>query len=160
MADLAVVAGAKIYIGGAAMDTSATDFTATDFASVSWTLIDGWSNMGPIGDKSALITTALINRGRDIVQKGTRNAGSMTNKFSVIADDAGQLALIAAEASNSNFPFKIVFDDAPSGGTPTTKYFLGLVTDVSEDGGSANTARLMNGTLEVNSNVVTTEASA
>lgn len=160
MADLAVVAGAKIYIGGAAMDTSANDFTAADFASVSWTLIDGWSNMGPIGDKSALITTSLINRGRDIKQRGTRNAGSMANKFAVIADDAGQLALIAAEASNSNYPFRIQFDDAPSGGTPTTMYFLGLVTDVSEDGGAANTARIMNGTLEVNSNVTIVEAAA
>lgn len=154
MADLATVLNSKIYIGGAPMDTSATDLAEADFASVTWTEIDGWQNIGPLGDKAALITTSLINRGRDVKQKGTRNAGSMTNKFAVIPDDAGQLALIAAEATNSNYPFKITYDDAPSGGTPTTQYFVGLVTDVSEDGGGANTARIMNGAIEVNSNVV------
>lgn len=159
MADMFPVAGAKIYIG-AAMAVPTEDVTAADFAAVSWTLIDGWSTMGAIGDKSALITTSLINRGRDAKQKGTRNAGSMANKFAVISDDAGQLAVIAAEGTNLNFPFKIEFDDAPSGGTPTLKYFIGLVTDASEDGGSANTVRMMNGAVEINSNVVTVAASA
>jgi hypothetical protein len=159
MADMFPVAGAEIYIGGS-MSVPTSDVTESSFSAVSWTLIDGWSTMGAIGDKAALITTPIINRGRDTKQKGTRNAGSMANKFAVIADDAGQLAVIAAEATALNYPFKIVFDDAPSGGTPTTKYFIGLVTDASEDGGNANTVRLMNGTIEVNTNVVTVEAAA
>lgn len=159
MAELFPVNGAKIHIGTASMAVPDTGQVAvSDFSAVVWTQISDWQTMGKVGDASALITTPIIDRARDLKQKGTRNAGQMANKFVVNATDAGQLALIAAEATAYNYPFKIVFNDAPSGGTPTSMYFVALVTDVSEDGGGANTARLMNGTLELNTNVATTEA--
>lgn len=161
--DMYPVAGAKFYIGGAAMATQADDFDASDFASVSWTEIDGWETMGAVGDTAQIITTSLINRGRDVKQKGTRNAGSMQNQFAVLPTDAGQIALIAAEATRNNYPFKIEFDDAASGPasptpTPTTRYFVGLVTSAQETGGGANTARMFSCTIEVNSNVVSVAA--
>lgn len=159
MSDLFPVAGSHIYIGPA-MTVPTSDVTSSTFTSVTWTEIDGWSTMGTIGDKAAMITTSLINRNRDVSQKGTRQAPSMANKFAVNTTDPGQLALIAGEASNLNYPFKIVFNDAPAGGTPTIKYFIGLVTDASEDGGAANTVRLMNGAIQVNTNTVTVPASA
>ena len=159
MADLYPVAGSKIYIGGVKA-SQAADFTSSDFAAVSWTEIDGWTQMGAIGDASQVITTPLINRGRDVKQKGTKNAGSMQNVFAVIGDDAGQIAMLAAEASSSNYAFKIEFDDAATSPaspapTPTTKYFVGLVTSAQEAGGAANTVRNLNATIEINSNVVT-----
>lgn len=159
MADLYPVAGSKIYIGGAKA-SQPTDFVAADFSAVSWTEIDGWTQMGAVGDASQVITTALINRGRDVKQKGTKNAGSMQNVFAVIGDDAGQIALLAAEGTSSNYAFKIEFDDAatsPASPTPkpTTKYFVGLVTSAQEAGGAANTVRNLNATVEINSNVVT-----
>ncbi|ESQ83254.1 hypothetical protein AEAC466_13460 [Asticcacaulis sp. AC466] len=106
------VAGAKLYIGGALNDKNA-DFTAADFASQTWTEIDGWETMGAIGDTSKEIATELINRGRSIKQKGTRDAGSMENEFAIISGDPGQEAVLAAERTRSNFAFRIVFDDAP-----------------------------------------------
>ena len=159
MADLYPVAGSKIYIGPAKA-TQASDFDASDFSALSWTLVDGWTQMGTVGDASQVITTALINRGRDVKQKGTKNAGSMQNVFAVIGDDAGQIALLAAEASPSNYAFKIAFDDAATSPaspvpTPTIKYFVGLVTSAQEAGGAANTVRNLNATIEINSNVVT-----
>ena len=120
------VAGCKIYIGGVLADKNA-DFTAADFSSQTWTEIDGWEQMGAYGDTAQVITTSLINRGRDIKQKGTRNAGQMQNVFSVIADDDGQIALIAAEKTSNNYAFKIELNDAPSGGTPTTIFNRGMV---------------------------------
>jgi hypothetical protein len=160
MADLFPVNGAKIYIGSASMPRPDADVSESDFSAVSWVEVKYWQSMGKIGDSAALITTPLIGEGRDLKQKGTRNAGQMQNKFAVSATDSGQLAMIAAEATAYNYPFRIVFNDAPDGGTPTSKYFVGLVMDVSEDGGNANTARLMNGTIEINSNVATVEAAA
>jgi hypothetical protein len=77
MADLFAVAGAKISIGPA-MTLPSTDLTLASFAGVTWTDIDGWTNCGPLGDNAALITTALINRGRDVKQKGTKNAPRWT----------------------------------------------------------------------------------
>lgn len=162
-ADLYQVAGAKIYIGSAAMATQIDDFVESDFNGVSWTQIDGWETMGAVGDTAQIITTSLINRGRDVKQKGTRNAGSMQNQFAVLPTDAGQIALLAAEATRNNYPFKIEFDDAADGPSspapqPSRRYFVGLVTSAQETGGGANTSRMFSCTIEVNSNVVSVAA--
>ena len=156
--DLYPVAGLKIYIGGTKA-TQVADFVAADFSAVTWVEIDGWSQMGAIGDAAQTITTSLINRGRDVKQKGTRNAVSMQNVFAKIAADAGQLALIAAEKTSSNYAFKIEFDDAatsPASPTPQPSkiYFVGLVTSAQQAGGSANTVQNINSTIEINSNLV------
>lgn len=234
--ELYAVAGANIYIG-AAMAAPAADLTAASFAGVSWEQIDGWETAGAYGDAAALITTALINRGRDIKQKGTFNAGQMQNNFAILPADDGQTALKAAARTRYNYPFKIEWDDAPparssavtisnaspgvitwvghglkegdritlvttgslptglspattyyvktvlsadtftvsaanggsvintsSGGsgthtattepTPSIDYFVALVMGAPKQGGNANTARMLQSTLEINSNIV------
>lgn len=152
------VAGSKIYIGGV-LDDQADDFVAADFDGQSWALIDGWSQMGPIGDNAALITSNIINRGRDIKQKGTANAGSMQNVFAQMVDDPGQIALIAAAApsNRNNYAFRIDLNDA-DGGAPSKRYFVGLVMSAQESGGEANTIRNLNATIEINSNIVSVAA--
>lgn len=160
MATLYPVAGAKIYIGPA-KEVPDEDIDEADFTGTAWTEIKGWQTMGAVGDAATLITESIISRGRDIKMKGTRNAGSMQNNFVIMPADAGQVALIAAEATDYNYPFKIVFDDAPATGpapTGTTLYFIGLVTTAQEQGGGANTARLLNGTVEINTNVLNVPA--
>lgn len=162
MADLYPVAGSKIYIGGVT-ETQIDDFIESDFSGETWTEIDGWSQMGSVGDTAALITTALINRGRDLKQKGTANAGSMQNVFAIVAGDDGQEAMIAASKTRQNYAFKIEFDDAatsPASPTPQPSkvYFVGLVMSAQEAGGEANTIRTLNSTIEINSNVVNVAA--
>lgn len=235
-ADLWAVAGSKLYIGPT-MATKLTDFTESDFSGVVWTEIDGWQTMGAIGDTAETITTSLINRGRDVKQKGTWNAGTMENTFALVPGDTGQAALIAASKTRLNYPFKIVYSDAPGvrsatvtisnaspgvitwnahglaenaavvftttgalptgltasttyyvktvltantftvsatkGGTVidtssagsgthtattepsgTENYFVGLVMSAQRAGGEANTVHTLNGTIEVNSNIV------
>lgn len=150
------VAGCKIYIGSVLADKAA-DFTASDFSAVTWTAIDGWEQMGSIGDTAQTITTSLINRNRDVKQKGTRNAGQMQNVFSVMAADAGQIALIAAEKTSNNYAFKVELNDKPSSGTApasSQRLFIGLVTSAQEAGGEANTIQKLNSTIEINSNIV------
>ena len=116
--DLYAVAGATISIG-AAIAAPSEDMVVGDFASVSWTEIDGWETAGAYGDAAALITTALINRGRDIKQKGTFNAGQMQNNFAILPLDAGQIALKAAARTRNNYPFKIEWDDTPAARSAT-----------------------------------------
>lgn len=152
------VAGMRIYIGGIKADQS-TDFVAADFAGESWVEIDGWQNAGPVGDGVNLITTQIINRNRDTKQKGTAAAPSMDNQFVVIAADPGQVALIAAgQPSNKNsYAFRI--DGNESGvSTVSKRYFIGLVMGTPEQGGGANTARLLSATVEINSNIVSVAA--
>ncbi|MBB4000967.1 hypothetical protein [Aurantimonas endophytica] len=142
------VAGSRLFIGGVLSDKS-TDFIAADFtAAEPWVEIDGWSTMGSSGDTSALITTALINRGRDVKQKGTKNAGQMQNTFAIIETDPGQIALIAASEANDNYAFRI---ELSSGGE---RLFIGLVMSAQESGGDANTIANLAATVEINSNVV------
>jgi hypothetical protein len=243
MADLYPVAGAKFFIGTVAMSVPTEDVELDDFAGITWLRVSDWQNMGAVGDSAALISTDIIDRGRTVKQKGTRNAGSMQNNFAVNADDPGQLKLIEAANGNSNWPFCIQFDDEPpaashtatitvaspgvvtwagnplevgdkvvlttTGALPTgltagteyyvkakpdadtftlaatpdgtvintsstqsgthtattipngtEKYFLGLVMGAQEQGGGANTARLLQATVEINTNIVTVAPSA
>lgn len=149
MSDLFPVAGSKIYIGGV-LASKSVDFVKSDFTSQTWVEIDGWKNAGKIGDNAQVITTALINRGRDVKQKGSANAGSMGNEFAIIPDDAGQLALIAAGAAavKDNYAFKVAW----TGGA--IDLFIGLVTTAEKSGGEANTVLMLNGNIEINSNIV------
>lgn len=147
MADLWPVAGAKFYIGGS-INLDKDDLIASDFTSQSWVEIDGWETMGAVGDTSEVITTQLINRGRDIKQKGTRNAGSMENNFAIIRDDLGQLAVRAAEKTRNNYAFRIVFEDE------TELMFAGLVMSAQEQGGGANTVQMLAVNIETNSNIL------
>lgn len=148
------VAGCRIYIGGVLSDKN-SDFVASDFSTQVWTEIDGYSTMGTIGDTGALITTALINRGRDAKQKGTSNAGSMDNEFVSILTDAGQVALLAAAAASNknNYAFRVDLNDAV-GGAPSKRYFIALVMNAEESGGGANTMRMVKSKFEINSNIV------
>lgn len=150
------VAGCRFYIG-TALDDKATDFTEADFASVTWKAVDGWEQMGAFGDTAQVITTSLINRGRDVKQKGTRNAGQMQNVFALVPADEGQVALIAAEKTNLNYAFKVELNDKPATGTapaPSQRLFVGLVTSAQESGGEANTIQKLNASIEINSNIV------
>lgn len=148
------VAGCKFYIGGVLADKN-SDFVSGDFSAQTWVEVDGWSQSGAIGDTAQLITTSLINRGRDAKQKGTSNAGSMQNVFAQNATDAGQVALIAASlpTNKNNYAFRVDLNDAV-GGSPSQRFFIGLVMSAEEANGAANTIRNLNSTIEINSNIV------
>jgi hypothetical protein len=113
MATLYPVSGCQFYIGPA-IELPDGDAVIADFASVSWTRVREWMEAGALGDAAALITTPIIDRGRDIKQKGTRNAPSRQDNFGLVPTDEGQIALLAAEATNHNYPFKCILNDAPA----------------------------------------------
>lgn len=152
------VAGCKFFIGGQ-MDDQAEDFVASDFTGETWVEVDGYMTMGDSADSAATITTAIINRGRDVKQKGTFNAEQRQDNFAFIPDDAGQLALVAASKTRNNYAFKIEFNDAATSPAspapqPSKQYFVGLVMSAVKAGGDANTVRQLNASIEVNSNYV------
>lgn len=156
---LFATAGSKIYIGAAKAFTG-TDFVAADFSSVAWTEIGGTTNLGATGDSAELITSAQIGEGRLRKLKGVKNAGSASLVCDASYDDAGQLALVAAAQSPLSYAFKLQFNDAPSGGTPSIRYFTAYVMSASEELGEANSVAKLNATLEIDSNIVRVAASA
>ena len=115
---------------------------------MTWVEVDGWETCGAIGDTAAAITTSLINTSRDVKQKGTNNAGTWENGFANIPDDAGQLAMIAAQATKSNYAFKVEWSSGEEW------LLIGLVMSKGKAGGGANTVDMRNFTVEINSNIV------
>lgn len=149
--------GAKLYIGGV-LPAKSTDFVQADFSPEPSTEIGEMDGLGSVGDTSAEITFAGISAKRDRRLKGTRNAGTMDIVCGLDAQDAGQLALIAAEATGSDYAFKLVLNDAPPGGTPSVRYFVAAVGSVVEAFDQANNVMKLNASLWVNSNVVKVNA--
>lgn len=163
MAKMYPVAGCKFYISDAPIDDQDEDFIAADFDEVDWVEVKGWVTMGASGDTSTLVSSDQIGNKRTKKAKGTRNAGTMENAFDVVKDDAGQLALLAAEKSDDNYGFRIVYNDAPTVGaspTPSEAMFIGMVMSASYTGGGANDPQRMNSTIELNSNRVEIAAAA
>lgn len=112
MATLYPVAGCRYYIGPA-MTLPDEDVEEADFASVAWTEVKNYMEAGSLGDAAALITTPLIDRGRDLKQKGTRNAPSRQDNFAAAPNDLGQIAILAAENTDYNYPFRVDLNDPP-----------------------------------------------
>jgi len=159
MSRLFVTAGTKVSIGPA-KEFTGTDLVAADFTTgtPTWTRITGTTNIGGAGDTAELVTSTQIDPGtlqsRVRKGKGARNAGSMAIVADLNPTDPGQLALVAAEKESTSYMIKVEFTDAPTGGTPSIRYFLAFVMSAGEQWDEANSAMKFNATLEIDSNIV------
>lgn len=158
MSHLFASAGSKLYIGPVKAYTD-TDFTAGDFPSsgegaIDWTQISGTTNLGSAGDTAELITSAHHGNARMRKLKGVRDAGSMEVVCDLDYADAGQIALIAAEKTSHTYAFRLVFNDAPPGGTPSERFFVALVLSAAEQYDEPNSVMKLNATLSIDSNIV------
>ncbi|GGO55225.1 hypothetical protein SAMN05444398_103280 [Roseovarius pacificus] len=154
---ITATAGAKLYIGGV-LAMKSDDFVLTDFDSATWVEIKDLDSLGSLGDSANEITQDLIGENRTKRLKGTRNAPPMEVIAAINYEDTGQQALVAAEKTKDDYAFKLVFDDAPSGGTPSERYFIAKVASANEAYDTANTVMKLNASLWVNSNVVRVDA--
>jgi hypothetical protein len=156
MAGIFATAGSKIFIGQSKPSQSA-DFVVADFGD-SWTEILWVESIGAFGDESTEITFDAIGEGRTQKLKGTRNAGNIELVMGIDYEDAGQAAVRAAEATPNNYGFRIQFNDAPVGGTPSQRYFIAKVMSVRETLDGANNVIKLNSALGINSNIVSVNA--
>ncbi len=139
---------------GQPLESQSAAFVVGDFAGQSWVEIGWLESIGEFGDESAEITFDAIGEGRTQKLKGIRNAGNMDLVMGIVDDDAGQIALLAAEALPNDFAFKVEFNNAPAGGTPAERYFIGKVMTARENMGTANNVVRRGGRVGINSNVV------
>jgi len=144
--------GAKLYIGGV-MEDPGEDLAAADFTGETWVEIKETENLGTVGDTASEITFDGIGANRTRRLKGTRNAGTMEVVCGIDYADAGQIALLAAEKTPHDYAFRLVFDDAPAGGTASERMFIAKVASAAEALDTANSVMKLNATLWVNSNV-------
>lgn len=145
--------GSTIYIGST-ISVSATDLNEASFTGQTWTEIGETENLGTFGDTSAEIAFDSISANRTRRLKGTRNAGNLELVCGLDYADTGQLALIAAEKTIHDYAFRVVFNDAPAGGTPSERLFAAKVASAAEAPDAANNVVKLNATLWINSNVV------
>ncbi len=146
-------AGSRLYIG-TALSAAGADLTSASFAGQIWTEIGGTTNLGGAGDTSQLISSNRIAESRVRKAKGTRNSGSMQVVCDIDPADAGQIAVIAAEKTDPSYAFRLVFDDAPSGGSPSERLFAAFVMGAAETYNEANSAMALQISLELDSNIV------
>ena len=123
--DIQTTSGTKFFISTTA--AASTVDTLVEYEALTWTEIMEVEDLGNIGDVSTEVTGAAIGDSRIRKAKGARNAGTMNVIcFDTVPLDAGQVAVIAAEATYSNYAFKIEFPP-PVTGTAEIQYFRGLV---------------------------------
>lgn len=150
-------AGSKLYIGGPLNGPTVTE---ASFTSQTWVQINSLEALGAVGDTSEGINFDDIGAARRIKLKGVRDAGTMEVVTGIDYEDAGQVAVLAAEATPNDYAFRLVFNDAPVGGTPSERRFVAKVMSVSEQLDTASSVMKLNMSLGVNSNVVRIEAAA
>lgn len=126
--------GATLSIG-----TTADAENLSQFLSDTYTDVGEIEDLGEFGDEAEIVTFASLADNRIRKLKGVRDAGTLTVVCGADVSDAGQDAMIAAEASIFNFNFKVTLNDQLTvGGTPSEHYFRGKVTSKRLGVGSAN----------------------
>ena len=125
MADVFTASGTKVFIGP---PVTATPANAAAYAALSWVEIGMIESVGEFGDEESLVTGAVIGDGRMRKSKGAADAGELPLTMFHAADDAGQAALLAAQATKNNYAFKVELPNKlnPTG-TNELQYFKGLV---------------------------------
>lgn len=136
MGDVTTASGAKIFIGPAIR--SSVD-TASEFVGLTFVEIGTVESLGEFGDEANIVNFASLNDGRQRKSKGVRDAGNLALTCGRDPEDPGQAAMIAAEATNNKFAFKVTYPDrlTPTG-TDTIEYFRGLVSSKKGNIGNAD----------------------
>jgi len=149
--DIQTTSGTKFYISTTAAASTVDDVAG--YEALTWTEVEEIEDLGNIGDVSSEVTGAAIGDGRVRKAKGARNAGTMNVIcFDTQPLDAGQVALIAAEKTYSNYGFKIELPP-PATGTAEIQYFRGLVMSNETRFGTNDNIRRRAYNIGVNSEI-------
>lgn len=155
-------AGSKVEIGAVVAQKSG-DYVAADFtaALASAKVLGEPEAIGAVSVPWETEEFKSVTDGRTRVFKTVRKGSTFELTCGADPTDAGQLALRAAYETQDQYAVRLSFGDKPSTGAspkPSTRVFGGLVMEVSDDqSGGVGKVKF---TIQVNSNVVATHASA
>ena len=147
--DLKSANGTRVFFGTAVgPDTD----TATEFAALTWTEVGLVESGGDFGDESNPVNGTPLAEGRVRKGKGSKDAGMMALTCFHDPSDAGQQALIAAEATNQNYAVKVVLPNRlTTGGTDEINYFRALVMSKRKSVGAVDNLLRRTFNLGINS---------
>jgi hypothetical protein len=133
--------GSRVYIGTTlAINLNQGDpQVIAEFATDTYTEVGEAEDVGEYGDEAEEITFTALKDSRVRKLKGPKNAGTIAVVTGDDPLDVGQDAMVAAEASNLDFNFKIELNDPVSlSGTPSVDYFRGKVMSKRKNVGNAS----------------------
>ncbi len=96
-------AGTTIHVSAG---TPAT-FDSTGYAALTYTSVGEVTNLGEFGREYNLVTHNPVATRATVKKKGSYNEGSISLEVGLDTDDAGQILLKTASASDANHSFKI-----------------------------------------------------
>lgn len=119
-----------------------------------WIEIEEIEDNGTFGDASESITFTAVGNKRVRKLKGPKDAGTQSLVVGRDPLDDGQEALIAAEATDYTYPFRIVFNDARSPSHSKSElYFAGLVMSKANNAGNVSNVVRRNFDIGINTGV-------
>ncbi|OHV17543.1 hypothetical protein BK022_04980 [Methylorubrum extorquens] len=153
--DITTATGARIFIGPVAPPTTDTE---AEFEALTWTEIGLVESLGEFGDESNAVNFASLGDGRQRKAKGVRDAGNLALTVARDPTDPGQDALIAAEATNNKYAFKVTYPDrlTPTG-DDSADYFRALVMSKRSNVGSADNVIRRSFTLGIDSAIISVD---
>jgi hypothetical protein len=155
--DVVTASGTRVFIGSAV--TSAVD-TIAEFEGISgWVEVGLVESVGEYGDQSNAVNFEALGDGRVRHSKGARDAGTLAIVCGHDPTDSGQAALIAAEATNNNYAFKVILPDGPAGYSDTIQYFRGMVMGKRLNVGNNENIIRKNFSVTINSEIFEDPAS-
>jgi hypothetical protein len=135
--------------------------SVAEFEVLTYVTIGFLSNIGDYGDSASAVNFAVIGDGRVRKAKGARDAGTLQLTAAHIPDDAGQIAMDAAEGTNFNYALRIERPDAPvAGWSNTIDYMRVLVRSKRESIGQNDTVVTKVWDCEINSQIYRDPAAA
>lgn len=147
-----LTANARIYIGQAVDDDiihAGRDLTADDYAAQLWAEIERPVDLGRlIYSGEATSRGGSRGGGQRTRTKIARSVGSLEPRFALADNLPGQAALYAAEATDLNYAFRIVF----AGGAQ--RLFCGVVGGLAELLGGQTDQPHLAAEIWINSNVL------
>ena len=146
--------GTRMWIGPAIDPDNATLASLKAISSAAWVEIKKVESFGDYGDENSSVSFSEVGRGRVEKAKGQADAGTMAVTVGVVQGDAGQAAMVDAQASKSNFAFRIETPDAPIDGEPNTiEYFGGLVMSKRKSVGTTDNVLKRTFNIGINSEI-------
>lgn len=142
---IATSAGARIFIGPTvnvdtveAMDAAAALSFFEAITEEDWTEIDEVESISQFGDTSQTASFASLGKRRVRKLKTTKDAQTTTLTVGRDPLDPGQIALVAAQATDFNKAFRVIYNDQRTEDySPSTDYFGGMVLSNPVNIGSA-----------------------
>ena len=142
--------GVRLYIG-----TTTSAENLSQFLTDTYVEVLEVEDLGEFGDEAEEVTFASLSDGRMRKLKGVRDAGTMAVIVGDDPTDAGQTALVSAEADVLDYNFKVVLNDKLTDlGTPSEHYFRGKVMSKRLAVGTVNNVLRRTFNIGVNSEII------